>query len=268
MTANKNTSTGGIPYADKLGTAGINPLPASDAAGVLEDVDPGRVTARSAADDFKIAIHEGSHCVGGRAMGASFGGVTIEPTVAGVGLAGRAWGSGGHPTGKLEDLSKFPIVEQIASIMPAVGEDRTAAAAIFQHVHSRVVELLAGGMGEKLFFPDQPVMTAFYDTNEAAAFAALICSTPKSVEAFLEFARVEAFEILSQHKTAVLVVANALIEQRTLAAEEIDNCIATAEAQDGAAEARDGLIAETARRDRWRRCITNAETFKTFMGDS
>jgi hypothetical protein len=252
MTANKNTSAGSAPSAVEL----------ADAVGILEDVDPGRIT-RSAADDFKIAIHEGSHCVGGRAMGASFGGVTIEPIVAGVGLAGRAWGVGGHPTGKLEDLSTFPMVEQIAAIMPMVGEDRTPAAAIFQHVHSRVVELLAGGMGEKLFFPDQPVMTAFYDTNEAAAFAALICSTPKSVEAFLEFARVEAFEILTAHKTAVLAIANALIENRTLDAGQIDNCIASAEAQDGAAEARDALIAEKARRTEWRNVAERAAAFKT-----
>jgi hypothetical protein len=259
---NSDTSTGFIPFADKLGTAGINPLPVADAVGVLEDGDPGRVTSRSAADDRQIAIHEASHCVGGRAMGASFGGVTIDSVTAGVGLAGRAWGVGGHPTGKLEDLSKFPMVEQIASIMPLVGEDRTAAAAIFQHVHSRVVELLAGGAGEQLFFPGQPVMTAYYDTTEAAAFAALICSTPKSVEAFLEFARVEAFEILAAHKTAVLAIANALIKNRTLDAGQIDNCIATAEAQDAAAEARDALIVEKARRDQWRQCITNAKLFE------
>jgi hypothetical protein len=250
---NQHTSTGGIPYAVEL----------ADAVGVFEDVDLDRVTSRSAADDFKIAVHEGAHCVGGRAMGASFGGVTIEPTVAGVGLAGRARGVGGHPAGKLEDLAKFPMVQQIASIMPLVGEDRTAAAAIYQHVHSRVVELLAGGMGEQLFFPDEPVMTAYFDVTEAAAFAALICSTPKSVEAFLEFAKVEAFEILTAHKTAVLAIANALIENRTLDAGQIDNCIATAEAQDAAAEARDALIAEKARRTEWRNVAERAAAFMT-----
>jgi hypothetical protein len=57
------------------------------------------------------------------------------------------------------------------------------------------------------------------------------------------------------HKSSVQAIADALIEQGTLDAEQIDHCIATAEAEDAS-------TAEQARRRQWADTIANAESFK------
>jgi hypothetical protein len=86
----------------------------------------------------------------------------------------------------------------------------------------------------------------------------LVASTEKSAEAFLEFARAESAEILVAHKTAVLAIANALVEQGTLDAEQSDSCIAVAEAQDA-------LEAERGRRLNWCGLTARAAAFKASL---
>jgi hypothetical protein len=94
-------------------------------------------------------------------------------------------------------------------------------------------------------------MIASHDIRQAEAFANLVASTPKSAAAFLEFAKTEAAEILTAHKSSVEAIAVALLEKGTLDAEQIDNCIAAAEAQDA-------LQAEKARRLQWTETIASA----------
>jgi hypothetical protein len=93
---------------------------------------------------------------------------------------------------------------------------------------------------ERLCFPDQPPMVATGDMQHTRAFRNLLCSSLKSAAAFIEFAIIEAAEILAAHKSSVQAIADALVKHGTLDAEQIDHCIATAEAEDcreGAAKA-------------------------------
>ncbi len=76
-----------------------------------------------------------------------------------------------------------------------VGEPRTAAADIFQHVHTRVVELVAGSVAEALFLHGEPWHAAD-DRCQEKAYASLICSSPESIEAFVNFCMVEAAALL------------------------------------------------------------------------
>lgn len=84
---NEKTSRGTIPSVE-LVTAGINPLPVSDAVGIL-DGGLDRVTLDQLQ---RVATHEAGHVVAGRASRLPVDGVTIDPAIAGPGLAGRAWG--------------------------------------------------------------------------------------------------------------------------------------------------------------------------------
>jgi hypothetical protein len=249
---NKNTSTGGIPYADKLGTAGINPLPVSDAVVVL-DGDHDRVTLDPL---YRVAIHESGHIVAGRAAGMPVDGATVDPAIAGPGLAGRAWGPHARNCKLLAEMSDVPLCEQVRPLMPTCGEDKTAAAEIYAAAHARTVELLAGVEAERLF--NQTPGPATYDMQQAQAFANLVASTSKSAAAFLDFARCEAAEVLAGHRTSVEAIAAALVERKTLNGVEIDQII-------HAAEARDALIAEQVRRERWRQCASNANMFENWL---
>jgi hypothetical protein len=239
---NQHTSSGGFPYADKL----------ADAGGVLEDVDPGRVTLDPL---YRVAIHEAGHVVAGRAAGMPVDGATVDPAIAGPGLAGRAWGPHARDCKLLAEMSDVPLCEQVRPLMPTIGEDKTIAAEVYAAAHARTVELLAGIEAERLSF-DQTPGPATYDMQQAQAFANLVASTSKSAAAFLDFARCEASEILAAHKASVEAIAAALIERKTLNGVEIDEIISVA-------EARDALIAENAWRREWRNIATRAAAFKT-----
>jgi hypothetical protein len=68
------------------------------------------------------------------------------------------------------------------ALMPALGESRAEAADVYQLAVNRTVELVSGTQAERLFLPGDP-WDAVDDNLQA------ICSSPESIEAFVNFAR-------------------------------------------------------------------------------
>jgi ATP-dependent Zn protease len=64
-----------------------------------------------------------------------------------------------------------------------------------------------------------------HDIDEAASIARLMCRSPASVNTHIEFAKTEARALLANRAAAVLAVANALAERRTLSGTEIDRIV-------------------------------------------
>jgi hypothetical protein len=103
------------------------------------------------ARDHRIARHEVAHLTVGRAIGAQFGGATINADLD-LGYGGLCWG----PTfqSRFAGETSTSTIEQITALMPQDGDTRENTAEIYQHVFARVVELTAGSEAEKLLFGD------------------------------------------------------------------------------------------------------------------
>jgi hypothetical protein len=201
--------------------------------------------------DLRIARHEASHVVVGLLRGAEFGGATIT---AGPDYAGRVWGPQSGPS-----HLGAPTVDEICGTVsrqwPQIGESRTDAAPFYVHVIDRVTELLAGSVGEQIYYPDDQPLRAIDDDRQALLFASLVCSTTTSVQAFLDFARAEAWGLIQQHRHVVDALAVSLLEQRTLDAKAIHATVATALAAEDAKT-------ERQRRADWAAAIENAKSFQ------
>jgi hypothetical protein len=207
------------------------------------------MSAEIDARDRRIALHEAAHLTVGRALGASYGGATIEENLE-LGFSGLCWGP--HFQSRFAgEVSS--VIEQIDELMPRDGDARDDTAEIFQHVHTRVTELTAGSEAEKLHCGD--AWAANDDRKQEQQLAALIFSTPQSVEAFIAACALEARAILRRHADVVQVLAAALLEHRTLDGAQIDEAISRAVA------ARQ-LAAEHERRRRWHDVIVSASSFK------
>jgi hypothetical protein len=87
--------------------------------------------------------------------------------------------------------------------------------------------------------------------QEAKSFAAIICTSVASLDAFIAYARVEARAILTDHSRVVQMLALALVERRTLDGTEIDAIIAQATAEQDFAN-------EKVRQRKWRAVEANA----------
>jgi hypothetical protein len=201
------------------------------------------------ARDRRIALHEAAHLTVGRALGASYGGATIEENVE-LGYGGLCWGPDFQSRFAGEASS---VIEQIDELMPRDGDARDDTAEIFQHVHMRVTELTAGSEAEKLHCGD--AWAATDDRRQEQQLAALIFSTPQSVEAFIAACALEARAILRRHADVVEALAAALLDHRTLDGAQIDETISRA------VTARQ-LAAEHERRRRWHDVIASARSFK------
>jgi hypothetical protein len=161
------------------------------------------------------------------------------------------WGVNGGP---LHLGSPIDIGKDVLPLWPGLGEDRADVAEFFVHAHQKVVELVAGGQGELVLFPDAEPMHAIDDDRQASLYAGLVCCTPGSVTAFLDFARQEAKAILQEHRSALVALTDALVRKRTMTGAEINQVVAEALALED-------LTAEKARRLRWQQCLANAATF-------
>jgi hypothetical protein len=176
--------------------------------------------------DFRIALHEGGHILCGKYFGFPVEAATI--------VADPINGFGGMVSGNKDRTSLLApdrvvdLCVKIQPLMPQIGESRTDVAEFHAHAHYRIVELLGGTEAERLFHTDDPPLQAAHDLQQAEAFAALICS-PASIAAFIEFARIEARAILTDHRHVVFALAHALVEHRTLeGSDRIDQIIADA----------------------------------------
>lgn len=200
------------------------------------------------ARDRRIAYHEAGHLTVGRALGAAFGGATINENLD-LGYGGLCWG----PTYESRfagEASTGTVVEQMTSLMPGDGEPRDAdTALIYQHVHARILELTAGSEAERMHFGEP--WDATDDRAQEAALARLIFSCPKAQGMFIAACAMEARAVLERHADLVDALADALMEHRTLDSAQIDDTISRA-------IAKRQLAQEQERRWVWRETIERA----------
>jgi len=207
---------------------------------------------READADMRIALHESSHATAGRVLGQPLGGVTCDADLA-SGYSGRCWGPQFESRFATGGESAPSLCARMAALMPGPGEDRSSIADIVLHVHNRVVELCAGSVGEELFL-DGPAWDAVDDRRQERALAALVASSPEAIEAFINFARVEAATLLRDHEHVVRALAAELLIRRTLDGAQIDRCIKQAVAAKALAD-------EHERRAVWKRVEESARAF-------
>ena len=196
--------------------------------------------------DFRIALHESGHILCGKVFGFPVGLATI---VASGGYGGMVSANADQSLYTPEHVAE--LCEKVRPLMPAIGEPRADVAEFHAHAHFRTVELLAGTESERLFFADDAPLRAEHDLQEARSFAGIICTSPASVDAFIEYGRAEARAILTDHQHVVALLAHALISRRTLDGTEIDAIIAQAIAEQDFAD-------EMVRQRQWRGVEANA----------
>ncbi|RXG86144.1 hypothetical protein [Bradyrhizobium zhanjiangense] len=206
---------------------------------------PEEITAR----DRRIALHEAAHLTVGRALGATYGGATIEEDAA-LGFSGLCWGP--------DFESRFAgeastVIEQIDQLMPGDGDARDEVAEIYQHVFTRVVELTAGSEAEKLHFGE--AWAASDDRQQERQLARLIVSSPQAAEAFIAACASEARAILERLAHVLEALTAALLTHRTLDGAQIDETISRAVATRQLADDRE-------RRRRWQQVLDSADSFK------
>jgi ATP-dependent Zn protease len=133
---------------------------------------------------------------------------------------------------------------------------KRATEAIF-FVQARIIGLMAGGAAEMAILGDRRPQFMASDVASAHLLARIICRSEASRTALVEHGYEEALCIVSENRAVVLAIARALIEhpERTLDGPDIDLVI-------GQMLAREGLNAERARRQSWRRVIGSAAAFK------
>jgi hypothetical protein len=197
---------------------------------VLPTTDAKVLLGRSAEDDRRVVYHEIHHVLAGRLCSAApIGGVTAEP---GLDYSGLTWGPAYvHRAKFAEPDDALSLCEKIGPLMPSMGESRADVADIFLHVQNRCVELVAGTVGEELFL-DGPAWIAHDDLRQAHAYAGMICTSPASVEAFLDFCRVEAAALLTALAHIVHALAAELMTRRTMNGLQVDLCIERAVAHE------------------------------------
>jgi hypothetical protein len=209
-------------------------------------------------DDWRVAIHEGSHCLSGLVLFGpdSLGGSTVLPTAT---YGGLTWGPKGNSAelGSTEDVP-VDLCDQMRALMPADGEPILNASEIHAHVRGRCVDLLSGSEGERLLCPDGPPWPADSDLAQARSLASIVCSSTESVELFLAFCRAEAANLVAKHRASIQAVAAALIEHRSLTGDQIVAVVAES-------VAREAMAAEHARRAAWRRAEESAASFVAFQ---
>jgi ATP-dependent Zn protease len=93
-----------------------------------------------------------------------------------------------------------------------------------EQAHSHVVGWLAGIEAERLFC-DELLARNGHDTAAARAVAGLITREVSDIDSYIDRARTETRALLIDQTTAVLAVADALVEHRTISGDMIDRII-------------------------------------------
>jgi hypothetical protein len=153
--------------------------------------------------DFQVAVHEAGHTLACYML-LSVVGSSIEYI---DGHFGLTWSNDAALEPNTESVES--ICAQLAPLMPG-GLDEE-----LEQAHSHVVGWLAGIEAERLFC-DELLSRTGHDLEAARAVAALIVRQIADVDAYIEFARNETRALLSTHAAAVLAIAAALVEHRTI----------------------------------------------------
>jgi hypothetical protein len=215
----------------------------------------------SAADrDFEVGVHESGHAVISRMLGHGVSLISIVENEK-LGRAGvTISGDGGWP-----DLAmgrsvsdSYARIDKMASIIdrhkPREGENRDIAESWLAAVHVAAIKLMAGVAGEILIFGKANDRRAAGDYSEASRLSLTIATNSRAAQAFMEFAGVEAIEMLRPYSAVVRALAEELVLKRQLSGAEADRIIAAALA----------VLAhdqEAARQADWRRVMQSAAAF-------
>jgi hypothetical protein len=217
---------------------------ASDPTGPMYRARHEHVAGRSAADDWRIALHEAGHVVSHLVQGDEVSGATIVPDGE---CDGKTWGpQGAHAAAvwNADSIFDFGVSRE--------GEPQS----LFACARAAVIGLMGGCAAEMSFLGDSPPRYIGSDVPSANRIAGFVCRTTASVAAFVEHGYQESLALVEQHKTAVQAIAQALIDhpKRTLIGAEIDAVIAPLLAAEAAADERE-------RRADWRCVEQNASGF-------
>jgi hypothetical protein len=210
------------------------------------------MTERTPELDHAIAVHEASHAFVGLCISGSgtIGYATIEP---GAGYAGRVVGTGGDAVNL---GTSAQICAEAQAFWPGLFEPRDDCAPFVLHSINRATELAAGTAGEEVLIGGPPLQ-ALADRKQLLMFAKLVCASPHSVEAFLEWAAAEARNLIAANRSVVLELAAALVERRTMTGDEITELVM-------ASLVRQDFEAEKKRRADWARCLEGARAFAAY----
>jgi hypothetical protein len=111
------------------------------------------------------------------------------------------------------------LVAMLQRMMPKLGESRAAIATDLMRCHDLVLVSLAGIEAE-LLVGGSALPNTEHDLTEARAIASLLCRSPASINAFIEFPRCEVRELLSADAGILIAVRRC-----TLTGDEIDRII-------------------------------------------
>jgi hypothetical protein len=187
---------------------------------------------------FGVPESMNGHISASRFQNLDIAGATL---VEGPDYQGLTWSSGSKralrgkaaydgDSSAAHDAVAVRVASSISRFVPGPGESRDGVTDIFSGVQARVIDLMAGGAAEVVFFGDAPPMFMASDVLSATAIAGIVCRSTTSIAAFLEHAFQEALMIIEENKSIVVALAQALIDHpnRTLNSSEIDAVITTA----------------------------------------
>jgi hypothetical protein len=209
----------------------------------------------------RIAIHEASHAVVGRALNMEIGGATI---VAGLDYGGKVWGPGGGPEQSTAEGTRgtIELYAQARSLMTVLGESLSDGEGFYQMARTRIIELLAGTEGERLLCNGDPIGSQS-DEIQALAISKAFClmDAYAVLDSFMNYCLAEARALISAHRLAVLAVAEELISKKTIDGAAIDAAIVRG-------LAKQELDREKVRRADWAAVIESGSSFEKLRGRS
>jgi hypothetical protein len=211
--------------------------------------------------DFEIGVHEAGHALASRLLNDCVSLVSIVEDEklgrAGVTISGNgAWADLAMARSASDNYAR---IDKMANIVdrnrPRAGESRDVAESWVAAAHSAVVKLMAGVAGEVLIFGKANDRRAAGDYAEALRLSLTIATNASAAQAFIEFAGIEAVELLRPYSAVVRALAEELVARRELNGGEVDEVIA-------AALARADSDRETVRRAAWRDLTRRAQAFE------
>jgi hypothetical protein len=199
-----------------------------------------------------LAFHESGHAVVMRALGIELGGATIGPA---NDYSGAVWGKDNNPKIFFNKDSVTNCTDNCSrarALAPPLGVDRAASGFSKWMVVAitQMITCLAGATAEHLL-DGAPSKLSRHDEIIARKFAMSLVYCDSSVDSLLDYARTEARNILENHWSAVVAVAEVLLANGTVTAQQIDAAIS-----DGLT--RGAMKVEFARRSQWNAIVANA----------
>ena len=190
-------------------------------------------SADKLSDLDRIAIHESGHVFVARLRNRLVHSVRVEPNPE-LGFAGYAMIGDGSAVYRTisEDYAQVDSISRVIDQhLPRPGESREDIEPWLRSVHENVVELLAGAAAESVMLGSANDRTARSDYQKAQRLARTICASDLSAEKFLEFAIIEAAELIEPYRDVLRALVDELVDQRKLDGDQVDRVIAATVAQ-------------------------------------